>query len=107
MKTKLVNSIVVTTQELAIEFARKADSDCVDWGIYSEVSRALFTGDITGIRKAFLNGFTVMLLPEEAFNFLVPYLDGKTDEQLTDSIELRIIHNGRTIGVLVDRELQY
>ena len=64
------------------------------------VQNSLITGDMEGIRNAFKDGMTLMLLPEDCNAF------GVRDRE---DIEVRVTcsNTGKLIGIIIDSELNY
>jgi len=67
--------------------------------VTTSLLKDLSNGRIDGIRDGFMNGFIPMMAPD-----LMPFLDELPDN---DEIELRITHNGKTIGIVINSEITW
>jgi len=63
------------------------------------ILQALAEGDMEGIRQAFRDGMVAMMAPD-----LMPVLDEIPDGE---EIEIRITHERKTIGIVINSEITW
>jgi hypothetical protein len=63
------------------------------------ILKALAEGDMEGIRQAFCDGMVAMMAPD-----LMPALEEIPDGE---EIEIRITHERKTIGIVIDSEITW
>lgn len=68
---------------------------------------AFTKGNFDPILKEFRGGSTPLLLSGEDMAKVEAVLDGKTNETMTDEVEIRVYHEGKIIGVVVDKDINY
>jgi hypothetical protein len=66
----------------------------------ADLISAIAEGDMDGIRQAFRNGMVVFMCPD-----LMDKLD--TIAAINDEVEFRITHHDKTIGVVINSEVQW
>jgi hypothetical protein len=66
----------------------------------ADLISGLAAGTIDAIRQAFKEGLVVFMCPD-----LMEQLDGISAAE--DEVEFRITHNGKTIGVVINSEVQW
>jgi hypothetical protein len=67
--------------------------------VVSHLLESLSGGNMEGIRQGFRDGFIPMMAPD-----LMPFLDELPKE---DEIEIRINHDGKTIGIVINSEITW
>lgn len=75
-------------------------------GFDSNFVKGVLVGDMGIIRKAFGDGTTFMLLNHKDMG-IIEHLHKDKDDEGKDLVHIRVFHDDRVIGELVDKEICY
>ena len=92
----------VTTRKMYEAFADSLYDAGIEHSEPWDVLQSLIRGDIDGIRRSFVRGYTSMLVP-----WLMKEIDDSYD--LKNKVEIRVYHgkDEKLIGVVIDSEVGY